>query len=207
MARVAVTAMHPLLVLHQRFSAIVLSGTLFGLLGCVLTGCGQVADNPDAWYNKTVIENVTGQRPDGRLEVSNPPLNPNYTAPGSTYAAPGPTGTAPSGVTNAGVTEGDFYRSEASCGGARLGGAAGSPTVAVSLEMTECDVVRRIGSPDKIELVPNSTGDRFLVMSYVRGDRPRLYRFSNGRLIGMETLVRSSPRASRVTLPTSLGPR
>jgi hypothetical protein len=191
--------------LHRSFCAVVLAA----MLGCSLAGCGQISDDPDVWYNKTVFENVSGRRSDTSLETSNPGPSPNFSAPGAAYSAPVATATAPPAVTKAGVMESDLYRSEASCGGATLGGAsAGAAATSISLEMTECEVVRRIGSPDKIELTPNPVGDRLLVMNYARGDRPRLYRFANGRLMGMEALTpQRAPRAARVARPATSAPR
>jgi len=89
------------------------------------------------------------------------------------------------------VPEFELYRSDGSCGGLVVGGArpaAATPIEAISLEMTECDVARRAGAPDKIELAVNERGERFLAMTYGSGERPRIYRFASGRLVSIEAL-------------------
>ena len=52
--------------------------------------------------------------------------------------------------------------------------------------MTECDVVRRAGAPDNIQVGSNERGERETVLTYARGTRPGLYRFAAGRLYSIE---------------------
>jgi hypothetical protein len=61
--------------------------------------------------------------------------------------------------------------------------------------MTECEVARLAGPPDKIEFSVNERGERFLIMTYARAERPRRYRFAAGRLISVEVLT--PPRRQR----------
>jgi hypothetical protein len=56
----------------------------------------------------------------------------------------------------------------------------------ISLRMTECDVVRRAGPVEKIDLGANERGERSLVLTYVRGPSPGVYRFAGGRLVSIE---------------------
>ena len=56
----------------------------------------------------------------------------------------------------------------------------------IVLEMSECDVIQRAGAPDNIDLTPRPTGERALVLTYVHGDRPGIYRFVAGRLKSIE---------------------
>jgi len=56
----------------------------------------------------------------------------------------------------------------------------------IALQMTECDVVRRAGTPDNVELSTNQRGERSAVLTYSRGLRPGIYRFTSGRLISIE---------------------
>lgn len=56
----------------------------------------------------------------------------------------------------------------------------------ISLQMTECDVVNRIGVPDRVELGANERGERSAVLTYSRGARPGIYRFVEGRLASIE---------------------
>jgi len=56
----------------------------------------------------------------------------------------------------------------------------------IALQMTECDVVRRAGAPDRVELGANERGERSAVVTYLRGAHPGIYRFVSGRLVSIE---------------------
>jgi hypothetical protein len=56
----------------------------------------------------------------------------------------------------------------------------------IALDMTECDVVRRVGAPEKFDVAANEGGERTLVLTYVRGARPGIYHFVAGRLVSIE---------------------
>jgi hypothetical protein len=72
--------------------------------------------------------------------------------------------------------------------GAPAGEAPAAPPIlgGISLQMTECDVVRRAGPVEKIELGANERGERSLVLTYLRGPWPGVYRFASGRLVSIE---------------------
>jgi hypothetical protein len=57
---------------------------------------------------------------------------------------------------------------------------------AVALDMTECDVVKRAGHPEKIDFGTNESDERTVVLTYMRGARPGIYRFASGRLTSIE---------------------
>src|SRR5262249_35077871 len=57
---------------------------------------------------------------------------------------------------------------------------------AISLQMTECEVVRRAGTPENVEMGSSPRGDRTVVLTYSRGLRPGTYRFVSGRLQSIE---------------------
>jgi hypothetical protein len=150
----------------------------FTLAGCLFD---KPSDDPNAWYNKTLQEHVTGRSSDA--------------------SAP-PAGTATPPV-RAAVAESELYRSDTSCGGIALG--SGRPASAaaasdITLDMTECEVARRIGAPDKIELATGAQGERLLSLTYARGERPRVYRFAAGRLSGIEALA-AAPSGRRLAKP------
>ena len=67
-------------------------------------------------------------------------------------------------------------------------GPQGVPLVAggIALQMTECDVVRRAGPPEQLQIGANEQGDRTVVITYIRGSRPGVYRFTGGRLSSIE---------------------
>ena len=56
----------------------------------------------------------------------------------------------------------------------------------VALTMTECEVVRRAGQPENIEIGANESGERRTVLTYLRGNLPGIYRFTAGRLNEIE---------------------
>ena len=58
-------------------------------------------------------------------------------------------------------------------------------TSGIALQMTECEVVQRAGSPDGIEF-GSEGGERALVLTYTHGARPGIYRFGGGRLYSIE---------------------
>jgi hypothetical protein len=72
---------------------------------------------------------------------------------------------------------------------------AGTPTVqgAIVLQMTECDVVRRAGLADSVDLGTNERGERSAVLTFTRGPWPGIYRFAGGRLFSIERLPAPQP--------------
>jgi hypothetical protein len=56
----------------------------------------------------------------------------------------------------------------------------------IALQMTECDVVRRGGAPEQLQIGADERGDRSVVITYIRGPRPGVYRFTAGRLTSIE---------------------
>ena len=88
----------------------------------------------------------------------------------------------------------DLVSPDGYCQGAAqsaAGAPAGSPEQAVmsggiALQMTECDVVRRAGAPERTEVGATPGGERAVVLTYTRGPRPGTYRFARGRLYSIE---------------------
>jgi hypothetical protein len=56
----------------------------------------------------------------------------------------------------------------------------------IALQMTECEVVRLAGPVEKFEFGSDSRGQRLLVLTYLQGPHPGIYRFSGGRLVVIE---------------------
>jgi hypothetical protein len=65
---------------------------------------------------------------------------------------------------------------------------AGATTAAsgIALGRTECEVARYAGRPDNVELASNPGGERAATLTYLRGSRPGVYRFTGGRLTAVE---------------------
>ena len=57
---------------------------------------------------------------------------------------------------------------------------------AIALQMTECDVIRRAGPVEQIDIGANERGDRTVTLTYQRGPSPGIYRFTGGRLASIE---------------------
>jgi hypothetical protein len=115
------------------------------------------------------------------------------------------------------VTAADLVGSEGQCGvagpeqaPAESGAAADQAQAAapmlggISLQMTECDVVRRAGPVEKIELGANERGERSLVLTYLKGPSPGVYRFAGGRLVSIER-VPGAPAAPEKSQKTTTG--
>lgn len=63
----------------------------------------------------------------------------------------------------------------------------------VALEMTECDVVKRAGQPEKVDLGTSERGERTATLTYIRGARPGIYHFVAGRLNSVERAPEPPP--------------
>jgi hypothetical protein len=97
------------------------------------------------------------------------------------------------------VTAEDLVSAEGQCafaGPEQAPGAADPAALVpggVALQMTECDVVRRAGTPEKVDLGADERGDRAVVLTYTRGPLPGVYRFSAGRLFAIERAPEAPP--------------
>jgi hypothetical protein len=85
----------------------------------------------------------------------------------------------------------DLLNPEGQCAAASEKEAALSGNI--SLHMTECEVVRRAGPVEKFEFGTGSRGDRLLVLTYLQGPHPGIYRFNGGRLVAIERAPTPSP--------------
>jgi len=65
---------------------------------------------------------------------------------------------------------------------------AGVPLIpaTIALEMSECDVVKRAGIAEKVEIGANDRKERTARLTYTRGQFPGIYNFVDGRLRLME---------------------
>lgn len=64
----------------------------------------------------------------------------------------------------------------------------------VTIGMTECDVVARLGQANAVNLGRNPNGLRSAVLTYNTGPRPGLYRFEAGRLTEMDRVEAPQPK-------------
>jgi len=64
----------------------------------------------------------------------------------------------------------------------------------IAIGRTECEVARAAGAPDNIAISAEG-GRRMTTLTYVRGPRPGIYRFSDGRMSSMERGAEPEPPA------------
>ena len=72
----------------------------------------------------------------------------------------------------------------------------------IALQMTECDVVRRAGAPEQLQIGADERGGRSVMITYIRGPRPGVYRFAAGRLVSIERApeapgAKAAPKAKK----------
>jgi hypothetical protein len=82
------------------------------------------------------------------------------------------------------VTAADLVGPQGQCAG--TGQDAGATVGGIALEMTECEVVKRAGTPENVELGTTDRGERAVTLTYSSGPRPGIYRFAAGRLVAIE---------------------
>jgi hypothetical protein len=83
---------------------------------------------------------------------------------------------------------------------AAAGGTADFVQLPVALQMSECEVVRRTGAPDKIDVGTNERRERAVVLTYNHGTRPAIYTFADGRLVSIQG-VPGAPAAAKPQKP------
>jgi hypothetical protein len=79
------------------------------------------------------------------------------------------------------IGPGDLVDGQGLCSGA----GSADATRGVSLEMTECEVVRALGQPQSVEITPQP-GRRRAMLTYTTGERAGIYQFVGGRLASVE---------------------
>jgi hypothetical protein len=89
---------------------------------------------------------------------------------------------------------------------------AGVPMIpsTITLEMSECDVIKRAGFPERVEIGANEAGERNVTLTYVGGQRPGIYTFRAGRLASMDRApepATSSRPAKKNAQPPKRGTR
>lgn len=67
----------------------------------------------------------------------------------------------------------------------------------IGLDMTECEVVKRAGQPERVQVGTNERNERTLTLTYVNSERPGIYYFVSGRLTSMERGPEPPPRPAR----------
>lgn len=153
----------------------VLAGVLFATAP-LLAGCGGMDFSmKDAeWFNRPTMFSRS-------LSIETPPLSDGRP-----------------------VSAADLISAEGYCAGMAAPAdtnAMASPAAAeqvqgnagIAIGRTECEVARAAGAPDNVS-ISNERGQRVTVLTYVRGPRPGIYRFADGRMTSMERGVDPEPQ-------------
>ena len=99
----------------------------------------------------------------------------------------------------AAVRPADLVDGQGLCAGAAPGApdGASAPSPGVSLDMTECEVVRALGQPQAVDVTPQPGGQRRVVLTYKTGERAGIYEFVSGRLTTIERGDEPPPTAKK----------
>ena len=76
-------------------------------------------------------------------------------------------------------------------------------TSGVALGMSECEVARRAGAPERVEVGADDRGERAVVLTYMRGERAGIYRFREGRLFTIERVQVAEPEKPKKPAKTA----
>jgi hypothetical protein len=78
------------------------------------------------------------------------------------------------------------------------------PGRGIALEMSECDLVRAAGYTGQVEISTSERGERSVVLTYLQGEHPGIYRFVSGRLKSIERAP-ELPAAAKPAAPKKPG--
>jgi hypothetical protein len=106
------------------------------------------------------------------------------------------------------LTSADFVNQDGQCAGAadQTGAEGAAPVGGIALQMTECEVVRRAGPVEKIDISADERGERTVVLSYLRGSAAGVYRFVGGRLVSIERAPGPPPPPAKSQKSTTKKP-
>lgn len=150
-------------------------------LSPVLAGCGSMSDlnlKDAQWFSGASA--LTR-----RYSVEQPPLSPERSVAADQL------------ITADGVCPGMAASDAQALAGSDQPAAAVPPGGKVALGQPECEVARGIGAPDSVNLSANEGGERVAVLTYLRGPRAGIYRFTAGRLSSVERGVEQAPEPKR----------
>jgi hypothetical protein len=119
-------------------------------------------------------------------------------APAEAPAAAAPAPAPPPAQPAAGAGNGTGFDGGLQSGSG--GGPAAAPIVAggIALGMTECQAVRRAGTPSNVSIGSGEGGERRVVLTYLAGPWPGIYTFSGGRL----KVIDAAPVPEKPAAPT-----
>jgi len=102
------------------------------------------------------------------------------------------------------VTQADLVGPQGQCAGTGGDTAQGG----IALEMTECEVVKRAGPPENVEVGTNERGERAVTLTYNGGPRPGIYHFAGGRLYDIDRVeAPAAPPDAKAKKPAAKKPK
>jgi hypothetical protein len=110
------------------------------------------------------------------------------------------------------LTSADFVNQDGQCAAAAeqarepAGAEGAAPVGGIALQMTECEVVRRAGQVEKVDISADERGERTVVLSYLRGSAAGVYRFVGGRLVSIERAPGPPPAPAKSQKSTTKKP-
>jgi hypothetical protein len=157
-----------------------------------IAGCKNSADvlqdqNDGGWFSRPIFQKPDWAKPDSISKtVELGPQGP--VGPDDLVSADGRCG-APPQMAQAAVPPADrpVGSMAGDLAGAPMPGAAADPGVpqvmgGIALGMSECQAVQRAGTPGTVAISAGPRGERSVVLTYLSGPWPGIYRFSDGRL-------------------------
>jgi hypothetical protein len=105
----------------------------------------------------------------------------------------------------ASVGAADLVDAQGQCAAPANPPAAETSSHGVSLDMTECDVVRVLGQPQSVDF-PSQGDQRRVVLTYRTGERPGIYEFTAGRLTGIDRGEEAPPPVAKKPPPKKSQP-
>lgn len=161
-----------------------------------VAGCKNAADvfqdqNDGGWFSKPIFQKSQWSMPDS--VARSPDLGPKGpVGPNDLVSADGQCGAAPE-MAQAAAPQPPADRPVGSVAGdlagapmpaAASGAAPSVPQVlgGIALGITECQAVQRAGQPGNVAIGADERGERSVVLTYLSGPWPGIYRFSDGRL-------------------------
>ena len=103
------------------------------------------------------------------------------------------------------VTPADLVGPQGQCAGS--GADTGLAQGGIALEMTECEVVKRAGAPENVQVGTNERGERAVTLTYNSGPRPGIYHFANGRLYDIDRVEEPPPEPPKPKKPAPKKPK
>lgn len=179
---------------------------IVGTAGLALAGCKNSAqlfqdNNEGSWFSKPV--DVFGKPswvgssstdPNVRLEPRVPVPPEELVGADGRCAAPEASAAAPAALPSpppdrpVGSMAGDLASAPMPVGPPPAANApdqsGGQPLAmgGIALDMSECDVVRRAGTPGNVNISAGDKAERKVVLTYLTGNWPGIYTFDSGRL-------------------------